>query len=309
MTHDRARKTVADSQSVEERPIAENDFTERPLIFNPRWDIRRLLAVMLAVVFVADVVPAENQLAAQSAPLAFDAVSIKENKTANLDGIFRTTSGRFIVTNLSVASLIKYAYRLRNYQLIDVPNWASSTPYDVMATYPEGTVASTDEQVRRMVQTLLTDRFGLHVHRETRQLPAYELRLARGDGRLGPQLVSSPLDCDNNPPPSTGRGGFPICQGFQNRALISGKGRRLDALATALEAMVQQKVLNRTGLTGTYDWNVRWEGARGPTEEATVEEIAAMITALEGQLGLKLQSIRAPEEVVVVDAIRLPTAN
>jgi len=283
----------------------------------PRSDVRvesggiRLSAVsMLVALFVVFGAGTSNHLAAQSAPLAFDAVSIKENKTVSQDGIISgATPGRFTVTNSSVASIIRYAYRLKDYQLIGVPEWASSTPYDVIATYPEDTAAPTDEQVRRMVEALLADRFGLQTHRETRQLPAYELRLARGDGRLGPQLVPSTIDCDKQPPQATGRGGFPICQGFQNRSLISGRGGRLDGLATALEAMVRQKVLDRTGLTGRYDFTMRWEGARGSAEHATVEEIAAMMTALQDQLGLKLESTRAPEDVVVVDAVRRPTAN
>jgi uncharacterized protein (TIGR03435 family) len=266
--------------------------------------------VMRLLVFAIVATPATHHLAAQSAPLAFEAVSIKENKTVSQDGIVSgPMPGRFTVTNSPVASMIKYAYRLRDYQLIGVPEWASTTPYDVIATYPEGTVTPTDAQLRLLVQTLLAERFGLQVHRETRQLPVYELQVARKDGSLGPQLVASALDCDREPPQTTGRGGFPTCQGFQNRSLISGRGGRLDGLATALEAMVRRKVLNRTGLTGRYDFTVRWEGARGPAEQATVEEIAAMITALEDQLGLKLESTRAPEDVVVVDAVRRPPAN
>src|SRR5688500_3803903 len=270
----------------------------------------RLTLTMFVVVFAPIAAGTHNHLAAQSAPLAFDAVSVKENRTVSQDGIISgATAGRFTVTNSSVASMIRYAYRLRDYQLIDVPDWASSTPYDVVATYPQNTAAPSDEQVRRMLQTMLADRFGLQTHRETRQLPAYELRLARGDGRLGPQLVLSTLDCDKQPPQATGRGGFPICQSFQNRSLISGRGGRLDGLATALEAMVRQEVFDRTGLTGRYDFTMRWEGARGSAEQATVEEIAAMMTALQDQLGLKLEATRAPEDVVVVDAVRRPTAN
>src|SRR5688500_11949017 len=270
----------------------------------------RLAVSMFVAVFAPIAAGTNDHLAAQSAPLAFDAVSIRENRTVSQDGIISgATPGRFTVTNSSVASMIRYAYRLRDYQLIDVPDWASSTPYDVIATYPENTTAPTDEQVRRMLQTLLTDRFGLQTHRETRQLPVYELRLARGDGRMGPHLVLSTIDCDKQPPQATGRGGFPICQGFQNRSLIAGRGGRIDGLATALEAIVRQRVLNRTDLTGAYDVNLRWEGGRGPAEQATVEEIAAMMTALQDQLGLKLEATRAPEEVVVVDAVRRPAAN
>jgi uncharacterized protein (TIGR03435 family) len=73
--------------------------------------------------------------------------------------------------------------------------------------------------------------------------------------------------------------------------------------------MLRRRVLDRTGLTGAYDFTLRWDGARGPAQEATVEELAAMMTALQDQLGLKLESGRAPEEVIVVDALRRPTAN
>ena len=162
--------------------------------------------------------------------------------------------------------MIRYAYELRDYQLIDVPSWASTTGRRCVAQGIEGTGTPTVEQARRMLQTLLADWFGLRVHRETRQLPAYELRLARGDGTLGPQLAISDIDCEQAPQ-QTGRGGQPACQGFQNRSLISGRGRRLDVLAMALQTMLRQKVLNDTGLTGVYNFTMRWEGARGPAEE------------------------------------------
>jgi uncharacterized protein (TIGR03435 family) len=267
----------------------------------------RGLAVLIAVA-IAVGIHVGHSFAAQ-APAAFDAVSIKENKGVSQDGTISTTPGRFTVTNSSAGSMIRFAYGLRPYQVIGLPEWADATPYDVLATYPVAAAALTDDQLRPLVQALLADRFGLQVHRETRPLPAFELRLARADGRLGPQLVPSTIDCTQPPPPSGGRGAFPVCQGFQTRTLIAGKGGTLDSLAAALEAMVRQRVLNRTGLAGRYDWNVRWEGARGPAEQATVEEIAAMMTALDDQLGLKLESVRAPEQVIVVDTVRRPTAN
>ncbi len=270
----------------------------------------RSIAAVLAVVFAIAAMSIEYRLAAQSPPLTFDVVSIKENKTVSDEGFISAASkGRFTVTNSPVASMIKYAYRLRDYQLLDAADWTTTTPYDVIATYPESAATPTDEQVRQMVQTLLADRFGLRVHRETRELPLFELRVARGDGTLGPQLVPSTVDCNQPPPQSAGRGGFPVCQGFQTRSFIQGRGQTLDGLASALQAMVRQRVVNRTALTGAYDITVRWGDGRGPAEGASVEEIAAMMTALREQLGLELASTRAPDDVVVVDAVRRPTAN
>jgi len=273
--------------------------------------MKPILRFVLAMVAVIIASPADPGLAAQSAPLAFDAVSVRENTTLSEEGLISAPSpGRFTVTNLPVAVMIRYAYRLRDYQLVDTPGWASTTRYDVIATYPEGLATPSDDQVRRMVRALLADRFGLQVHLETRPLPVYELRVARRDGTLGPQLVPSTVDCKQPPPPPVnGRGGFPVCQGFQTRSFIQGRGQTLDGLASLLQAMVKQRVLNLTGLTGPYDINVRWGEARGPAEQASVDEIAAMMTALQEQLGLKLEAGRAPEDVIVVDAVRRPPAN
>ena len=261
--------------------------------------------VMLAVILVS---AAERQAPTPTPPSApvFEVVSIKENKTVSGDGIISgTTPGRFTVTNLAVATVIRYAFRLRNYQLLNAPEWTGSIPYDVIATYPESAARPTDDQVRQMVQTLLADRFGLRIHRETRLLPVYELKLARADGRVGPQLVVSAINCSGQPsgPPN------PECQAFQSRTLIRGRGRPIDALATALERMVGQRVLNRAGLTGLYDYSVTWGQSPEAASEATVDDISAMITALQDQLGLKLESTRARDEVVVVDSIRRPTLN
>ena len=272
--------------------------------------MNRILRVVLATAFVTIAISPEHELSAQSAPLTFETVSIRENTTINADGIISGPSpGRFTVMNLPVASMIRYAYRLRDYQLLNTPNWASTINYDVIATYPEGRAAPSDDQVRQMVQALLADRFGLRVHGETRQLPVYELRVARTDGTLGPQMKPSTVDCNQPPPPSAGRGAFPVCQGFQIRSFIQSRAHTLDGLAAALQAMVKQRVLNLTGLKGPYEVTVRWGDARGLAEQATVEEIAAMMTALQEQLGLKLASGRAPEAVIVVDAVSRPTAN
>jgi uncharacterized protein (TIGR03435 family) len=246
-------------------------------------------------------------IAAQSGLLAFDAISIRENTTINDEGtISAPTRGRFTVSNLPVAALIRYAYGIRDYQLLDAPDWATATPYDIVATYPAELPVVTDAEIRQMVQALLADRFSLQVRREKRELPVLELRVARADGKPGPQLVPSTTDC-GRPQAPTER--FPPCQAFQTRSMFQGRGQTLDRLATALQAMIRLPVVNRTGLTGPYDVTLRWGDARGPAEQASVEEIAAMTTAIEEQLGLKLQSGRAPADVIVVTSVRRPTAN
>lgn len=87
------------------------------------------------------------------------------------------------------------------------------------------------------------------------------------------------------------------------------RGQTLDRLASALEAMIRLPVANHTRLTGAYDVTLRWGDARGPAEQSSVEEISSMTTALGEQLGLKLQSNRAPADVIVVTSVRRGTAN
>ena len=103
---------------------------------------------------------------------AFDVASIKENSSGSGDGVFRRQPGRFIVTNLSLEWIIQTASGIREYQLVDAPNWTKRR-YDIAATFAPPD-ASQDE-VRLMLQRLLADRFGLRVRREERRLSLYEL--------------------------------------------------------------------------------------------------------------------------------------
>ena len=98
-------------------------------------------------------------------------------------------------SNTPLRFLILYAYQLLDHQLIGAPEWTSLTGFDITATYPPGKV-STDHDVRLMLQGLLSDRFGLTVHREQREVPTYALILTRKDGRLGPRLLRSDVDCE-----------------------------------------------------------------------------------------------------------------
>jgi uncharacterized protein (TIGR03435 family) len=106
------------------------------------------------------------------------------------------TAGRLSVRNLPLRSLLRYAYRVRDYQLIDPPNWGASVPFDVEATYP-GDSAPPNAQVRAMLRRLLAERFGLVAHEEIRPRRTYELVPAKQTGELGPDIKRSDVDCSN----------------------------------------------------------------------------------------------------------------
>jgi uncharacterized protein (TIGR03435 family) len=188
--------------------------------------------------------------------------------------------------------------------------------FDISATLPEGTSA---EQVPLMLQALLADRFKLIVHNEAREAPMYALVVARNDGRWGPGLRKATFDCGitsgflAGPGPSTS----PVtaadqarCQ-FEIGGEIFGRGQQLAALARALSLFVDRPVEDRTGLTGGYDFNLRFPELETPADATGVraDPITGVFSALQEQLGLKLDSVRGNLDFIVIDSLERPTEN
>ena len=252
---------------------------------------RRPASLLLAVALCA---PAA--VLTQPSP-AFDVASVKESESLELDGVFRNTPGRFTVTNLSVRWILRYAFRLRDYQVIGAPGW-TETRYEIDARFADA--AAGDEQVRGMLQRLLLDRFELRARHEQRPMSVYELKRARPDGTLGPKLTPPAKDCQGR-----------YCM-FQTGWFIKGFNRTMAQLTPLLDDVMKAPVVDRTGLAGTYDFDVTWgeasDSARDPSDQ-TPEERAALLTALREQLGLALEPARAPYDVLVIDSISRPAPN
>ena len=196
--------------------------------------------------------------------------------------------------NVPLIRVIRLAYAPIQ-EFVGGPGWIESDRYDIVAK-AEGT--PTRPQLQLMLRSLLADRFKLVVHKETREKPAYALVLARPDGKLGPALRKSEVDCSpaNRDKAPKGACGFRAGQG-----LITSRSATMEMLASEL-IMTGRLVLDRTGLTGAYELDLRWT----PDE---FETGAALVTALREQLGLKLEAIRAPVEVIVVDKAERPSEN
>jgi uncharacterized protein (TIGR03435 family) len=151
----------------------------------------------------------------------------------------------------------------------------------------------------------------LRVHREPRAIPVYALVAARDTRQLGPQLTRSATDCSQPAPPATdGARPQPRCVIFAGASIIRGFARTMPQLAERLEEIVGAPVLDRTELQGVFDFDLRWgtEGTRDPSIQSP-EDLASLFTALQEQLGLKLQSTHGQYDVVVVDSVARPTAN
>jgi uncharacterized protein (TIGR03435 family) len=232
---------------------------------------------------------------------AFDVASVRaSNSPSDQSKISGATPGRFVASNTPLRFIVLNAYQLLDHQLIGMPDWTSTIGFDITATYPPGG-APTETEVRLMVRNLLRERFGFTAHREQRELPAYSLILARKDRRLGPQLRRSDAECEGpqadagGPSPVTPSGKRPACGMVATRRFLTGGTRSMGQLAAALQSMVGRPVVDRTGITGTFDIDLQWVPSEvdvAPGGNPPSNDGPSIFTALQEQLGLKLEPRR-----------------
>jgi uncharacterized protein (TIGR03435 family) len=266
-------------------------------------------------------------LAQSSAKPSFEVASVRPN---NGDSRGSSTStqpgGRFIATNVPLMLLVRHAFDLQPSQLVGLPDWASSERFDIAAKAEQEFPRSSEKPSlsQLMVQSLLEERFKLVSHRETRELPVYALVLARTDGKFGPQLKQSDVDCaalaaaqKASGAVSRGGGGgaapgaSPPAPGERrpcSMTMIPGRIRAtavpIGNLVANLSPTVQRMVVDRTGLAGAFDFDLTYS-----TEQSADASSPSIFTAVQEQLGLKLESVRVPMEVLVIDSIERPTAD
>jgi uncharacterized protein (TIGR03435 family) len=219
---------------------------------------------------------------------------------------------RLVGGGLPLQSLLIFAYQLQIYQLVDLPEWVRTIRYEINALASR-TPAPSEQTV--FLRALLADRFGIVTRTETQERPIYTLVLARPDGRLGPGLRPSSFDCiaimtarsAGQISPNTAG---PACGIVSGPGVYSREGIPLAALVDTLSTRLERPVVDRTGLTGLFDIQLRFRplagGATAPTAGA---EEPDMVTALEEQLGLKAESTRGPVQMVVFERILRPTPD
>ena len=229
-----------------------------------------------------------NLLAQRPAP-AFEVASVKENTSvSSVSSISGPSPGRFTIVNMPLRFIVLEGLGLLDHQLLGAPDWTNSARFDITAAFPEGSMPERDW--RPMLQQLLVDRFNLTVHHEMREAPSYHLVLTRKD-TPGPQLVRTDGRCDK---PAA-------CTLVVNRQSLTARTQAIQKILPALQSLAGRPVIDRTGLMGTFDIDLKWSdnADTGPS----------IFTALQEQLGLKLESSRDPFDVVVIDAIRRPTSD
>jgi uncharacterized protein (TIGR03435 family) len=231
-----------------------------------------------------------------------------------------TSPDRFYRTNITLRNLINYAYDLRLFRILGGPEWTGSDRWDVSAKAER---APSLAEMRTMVQRLLAERFGLKAHLETRDLPTYDLVLARDDGRLGPNMKPAAVDCEPfrsgqramREAPLDDAKRFPRC----GTSFSIGGGVRtaryngtpMSRLAVFLQTDANRVVIDKTGVSGSFDIELTFEDEESLKyfPGAKQREAPSLFTALQEQLGLKLESSRGPVEVLVIDSVDRPTAD
>jgi uncharacterized protein (TIGR03435 family) len=255
--------------------------------------------------------------------------------------------GAVRATNIPLRLLIRAAYKVEDEQIIGGPDWQLSAKFDINAKPQDGAVA-TEDALRERLKALLADRFKLKMHTDTREMNVSALTVARADGRLGPDLKPSTADCSNAqaeaqkladeirrnpanaaaalaqikcgivPMPTPGAAGQPP------RLVVRGLGQPISSLVSLVTQFAGRQVVDKTGLTGLYDFEVelpldmdvlrRIAGQAGITLPAGPQQLPqydgpAMATVLNERLGLKLDSQKAPVEVIVIDSAEMPVAD
>jgi uncharacterized protein (TIGR03435 family) len=283
------------------------------------WSTIRRAAMLLTGVILTSGIAA-----AQSPPAdpQFDVMSVKPN-TGNGPQSMRVTPGRAAVTNIPLKTLIQFAYQVQPRELADAPDWISVERFDIIAT---ANPSSSVEQMRIMLRGLLADRFKLKVHREKRELPIYALTLARRDGKFGPNLHESAVDCAaNGARPLDANAQDPAQQDPAKRCMLvplfnlgrfQARGLHMENVASALNNVVDRTIVDKTGLKGAFEFDLSWTpdalqpANAGPTAAPRPEVSGpSLFSALQEQLGLKLNAERDQIEVLVIDRVERPTPD
>jgi uncharacterized protein (TIGR03435 family) len=304
-----------------------------------RYVVRLCLGIAAALALV---VPA----GAQSA--SFEVASVKPsnpNPTGPLGGapMVLPALGRLTAMNVTLRLLVMAAYQKQPYQIVGGPPWQNQDKFDINARTENASL--TTDQILEALKTLLADRFKLKTHVETRDVPIYALVLARSDGKVGAKLKPSADNCPDfkiqqqQQLEALAKGGIsglvaaapkpgetrpcafsPMAQQTPGSIGLKASGQSMATLTLILTQLSGRPVVDKTGLTGLYDFDLVIDlqtlmrvyaemGINVPPLPASLPEGPSLMTQLQEDLGLKLDSQRGPGEVLVIDSAELPTPD
>jgi bla regulator protein BlaR1 len=263
---------------------------------------------LITIALMAAVGMGQSQDADSSFRPTFEVASIKPDPLPQTSiSVAKPPGGGLVARGISTKFLITLAYDVREFQILDGPSWISREQYSIDAKpgdNPKGPILSVyltkrqkeDDEWRLRIQSLLARRFQLRIHRETREEQVYSLVVAKN----GPKFRESTFNESD-----AGKGRLP---GLKMRPYeLAGTSVDIRLLAEELSRRLSRNVIDQTGLKGEYDFNLRW--VPDVVEGDSVPDGPSIFTAVQEQLGLKLESGKAPVDAIIIDHIERPSAN
>jgi bla regulator protein blaR1 len=304
------------------------------------------LAMLMAggMLFYAPFVMAQDHSSAQSATTPpgaspdvpkYDVATIKPSSSSS-DGriMMMFTPDGISISGVPLQMIVRDAFHVEEDRILGAPGWVKTNRYDIQAKVAPEDAPKLEklkmEQRQAMLLPLLVERFNLKYHHETRELPSYSLMVAKGGPKLKPSAVpdpppsSNPPDAAGTPRPGDGPGNNQPRRmlRFMGRGHLEAEGGNTEMLARVLSQQLGRTVVDKTGLTGTYDYTLQWtpddappsapggaDGGPPHNEGGTDAASPSLFTAVQEQLGLKLQSEKGQADVIVIDHIDLPSEN
>ncbi len=288
----------------------------------------RVSGVTALVVTLTGTMAADLQQVASSDPpaLAFEAASVKRapadaGALDQLPADISSSGNRWSARNATISMLLMTLDNLSMEQIVGGPSWLHTERFDIIATAGE---AGPDAHLTQMARQLLVDRFRLRTHIEQRPFNAYALVLARPDGRLGPGLRPNapctaraearargvpPPPVTPGPPPQCGRASMRTVEGVRQLRMTGQPIANLLTL-TGARAALGGLVVDRTGLTGTFDIDIDYVPLSVLTTSGDTAQLgSSVVAAVEGQLGLTFERRREMMDVLVIDNLEMPEAD
>ena len=240
-------------------------------------------------------------------PAEFDAVSIKRDTAQDTGGSMRSLpDGTFMMTGLPMRSVMRFASPVQVSEVVGLPDWVETERYDITAKPPAG---STREQRDEMWRMMFADRTKLSAHVEEQERNGFALVLARSDGRLGPQIKPASPDCNPRPGSRLSDELRTRCGGIFGQGVIRFAITTMDTLALQLSSLAGGQVENRTGLQGFYEVELKFSQPHPGDAADAGDDAPGIFTAVQEQLGLKLQPAKMKLPILVVDHIERPSEN
>ncbi|MEI9815378.1 MAG: TIGR03435 family protein [Acidobacteriota bacterium] len=248
--------------------------------------------------------PAPPKALPADAKLEFEVATIKPSPEGQQGIGINVNGNEFRTRNTRLTDLITFAWGIHAKQIIGLPGWGENDRFDILAPLPAAGMPS-EPQLRKMMQSLILERFAVTFHNEKRELSVYTINI----GKAGPSGVKLTKNESKQPLPGLG---------FQGRGRMRARNATLSDVAGLLQFMVLDRpVLDLSGLTDRYDLALNWtpdefQFANGPPMPPAADATDAppdLMTAFQEQLGLKLESTKAPADVFVIDKVSKPSEN